>query len=341
MITNKYTSFRHHHDSSESLIDTYQSSSSSSSKSKSSSILSSKESAYDQKHPNSQAVDTTKSKSTATPPSTANTAFTSSSGATKLYTTKHPILALSDDEFLSTPLDVMLSWYDAATTGAATCDDDFGNGLIKRWRSKKSTFCSTSDSSSLLTTTADTTVHSHKKLSPSSLSSSSSSSHITCYLIKQANHYGNGDNICVMNNVSVNMGIFSDDSIIRPVVKTYVDTRHDDQPYVHFEKGFIQGTCSPVNDQWQSKFMPGWNEDWTTSSYQQIDNTSKNSQLGEGTCDEWIDHPVLIVQRDTFANFFHDSEDFINVFIAMTVLQMKFENIQIYLTDLYPKGPFW
>jgi hypothetical protein len=55
----------------------------------------------------------------------------------------------------------------------------------------------------------------------------------------------------------------------------------------------------------------------------------------------WIDHPVLIQQRDTFANFFHDSEDFVNVFLALGILKWSLQDVQIMLTDLYPEGPFW
>ena len=58
-------------------------------------------------------------------------------------------------------------------------------------------------------------------------------------------------------------------------------------------------------------------------------------------CDEWIEHPALLTQRDTFANFFHDSEDFFNVFIAMAVLEWTPQQTQMLLTDLYPEGPFW
>lgn len=47
-----------------------------------------------------------------------------------------------------------------------------------------------------------------------------------------------------------------------------------------------------------------------------------------------------IVQRDTFANLFHDSEDFVNAFLAMAILRMAPGETQIFITDLYPKGPF-
>ena len=75
--------------------------------------------------------------------------------------------------------------------------------------------------------------------------------------------------------------------------------------------------------------------DWTVGAVAPVTG-SENVQ-----CDEWIDKPVLIEQRDTFANFFHDSEDFVNVFLAMGVLELSAAETQIYLTDLYPEGPFW
>lgn len=48
-----------------------------------------------------------------------------------------------------------------------------------------------------------------------------------------------------------------------------------------------------------------------------------------------------VVQRDTFANLFHDSEDFVNAFLAMAILKKRPAEVQMLLTDLYPKGPFW
>ena len=69
----------------------------------------------------------------------------------------------------------------------------------------------------------------------------------------------------------------------------------------------------------------GWNEDWTTRAVQPITTIFKDATAAAAAvldsnggnsagsisgnsvvCDEWIDHPVLVVQRDTFANFFHD-----------------------------------
>lgn len=322
MISNKYTTFRNRHSSSESSTGTYISSVSTT---HSTSIKS--DSTHDidisKITPIKSKIDAISSKPIISTGSNTNAHMpphpSESSGDIKISTNRHPILALSDDDFRKTTIDVMMGWYDAST-GADTCDEDFGNKLIHRWRGTKATFCASDGNNT---------------------HSSFLKSQIDCYLIRQANHHGNGDNLCVMNNVSVNFGLFGNDNIVRSVVKTYVDTRHDDQPYVHFSRGFVQGTCSPVNGLWEPKFMPGWNEDWTISAFEKIPNNNNQGQQEEAICDEWIEHPVLIIQRDTFANFFHDSEDFFNVFIAMAVLQRNFDNVQIYLTDLYPRGPFW
>ena len=161
------------------------------------------------------------------------------------------------------------------------------------------------------------------------------SSTIDTYLVRQTRHHGNGDNLIHYKGVSVNMGLFADLDKMYDVVKHYVDTKHFKQPYVSYPQGFVQGKCI-IDDAegWDPRVMPGWNLDWTTSSFQAVQ--------GEGAvCDEWITHPVLVVQRDTFANFFHDSEDFINAFLALAILEWKLGDTQVYLTDLYPEGPFW
>lgn len=219
----------------------------------------------------------------------------------------HIILSMSDSEFRNTSISEMMSSYGEAS-GGGSCSMDFGNELKKRWRARKEQYCS-----------------------PTSTSKSS----IDCYLVHQTRHHGNGDNLCHMHNVAVDMGIFNDDLKMRPVVENYRDTTHNVQPYVKFPKGFVQSDCKPVPELWQAASMPGWNVDWTVNALETIPSGAMSK------CDEWIDHNVLIVQRDTFANFFHDSEDLINAFLALAILDWRLENTQIYFTDLYPEGPFW
>ena len=90
---------------------------------------------------------------------------------------RHFILTLSDETFLSTPLDRMMSRYNF---NFSSCDDDFGNGLVNRWRDTRRQACSSS-------------------------SSSSSSSSVETHLIHQAGHAGDGDNLVLMRNVTVDL----------------------------------------------------------------------------------------------------------------------------------------
>lgn len=251
---------------------------------------------------------------------------------------KHPILNYDDETLKHTPLSQMMSLYDPPTGSSpgGSCDNDFGNGLVERWRRTKRTYCSPDG--------------------PDVGTVGGEKSKIDCYLVKQTRHGGNGDQICVMENVGVHMDIFNDDTITNSTVREYERTKHSKQPYIIFPSNFVQSACEANPDLWNSDLMPGWNAgicrthslprvsfrtcllisvEWTTGAVSMI-KASHDVQ-----CTEWIEESVLIDQRDTFANLFHDSEDFVNVFLAMSVLQMSLADTQIYLTDLYPKGPFW
>jgi hypothetical protein len=241
-------------------------------------------------------------------------------GNTKIYSDRHKILGLSNEELNSIGVGTMMSWYGEAS-GGGSCSEDFGNALIRKWRQAQAPYCSNKAHDS-------TAIHSS----------------VDCYLIHQTRHHGDGDNLCVMKNVGVRLGLFGDDDSTRPIVKRYVDTKHGDQPYIHFSTGFVQGDCKPEPEKWDRKYFPGWGEDWIYNSYEQVNDFFDGAGLrggSAGKCDEWIDHPVIISQRDTFANFFHDSEDFINIFLSMAILDYKRGDTQIFNTDLYPKGPFW
>lgn len=227
----------------------------------------------------------------------------------------HEILTLSDEEIASMPVDILMSSYGEATGGeGGTCGDDYGNRLIKRWRSTRKRNCDTSKSAAIepLRTSID------------------------CFLMHQNHHHGSGDNLCLMENIAVNLGIFADEPFTTGVITAYVRSRHEKQAYPPFPSGFMKGDCDTNSKEWDTRYMPGWNADLTTKAFKKMDETQ-----GREICHEWIEHPVLIQQRDTFANFFHDSEDFVNVFLAMAILQWKPSDTQVFLMDLYPKGPFW
>jgi hypothetical protein len=163
----------------------------------------------------------------------------------------HHILTLSDEALRSTPISEMMDWYGQAD-GGGSCAGDFGNDLVDRWRETKQSYCrprGSSGGSSGGTGKVD-----------------GQGSSIDCYLVKQTKHHGSGDNLCVMKNVAVQLGLFGDDSKTRPVVQHYVDTRHNDQPYIKFPKGFVAADCELDAERWQARYMPGWNADWTTGA---------------------------------------------------------------------------
>jgi hypothetical protein len=80
----------------------------------------------------------------------------------------------------------------------------------------------------------------------------------------------------------------------------------------------LKASCDIDTQLWQSKYLPGWNADITTEALEIVKEIVPNRNSNESTvtrnldpgsemaCDEWVNHPVLVVQRDTFANFFHD-----------------------------------
>jgi len=253
-----------------------------------------------------------------------------STGGTTLFVSTHRILSLSEEDFLRTPVSEMMSWY-GETNGVGSCNNDFGNSLVNRWRDTKQSYC---------TPTQGRSVESKSKSAPVGPSSIGDTfSNIDCYLVRQTRHAGGGDNICVMKDVSVNMGYYGNDQAMGDVVQKYVGSRHRYQPYVPFPKGFINtNECRLEPSKWIEKSMPGWNADWTTKAVNSIVDDPQNEGL---ECSEWVEHPVLVVQRDTFANFFHDSEDFINAFLTLAVLEWNVGETQIYLGDLFPEGPFW
>lgn len=113
-------------------------------------------------------------------------------------------------------------------------------------------------------------------------------------------------------------------------------------PYIHYPRGFMRSTCSPDKKHWDAKFLPGWNADLTVKAMEHLPASSSPASIERSYgCAEWIEHNVLLIQRDTFANFFHDSEDFVNAFLALAVLEWSRGDTQIVITDLFPEGPFW
>ncbi|KAJ8602204.1 hypothetical protein CTAYLR_003615 [Chrysophaeum taylorii] len=217
----------------------------------------------------------------------------------------HRILTLSDAAVRSTPMNELMASY-GPTKGGGTCEKDFGNALVTRWRSARKTYCGPK----------------HRK----------NATHIECFLIKQTSHHGNGDQLCLSRDVRINFRDLADGRTAATYFENYVASKHQQQhSKIRYSKGTWAGTCAPETSLWQAKFFPGWNVNWF-NAFESVDALE---------CEVFEEAPTLIVERDTFANLFHNSEDFFNAQIALAILEWSLEDVQILLTDIYPKGPFW
>ncbi len=224
-------------------------------------------------------------------------------------TNPRALLALDDAAFAHLPASQMTTLYHPPAHGQAarthTCDEDFGHGLVQRWRATRRDWCVPSEKTQR--------------------------SRITCYFLHQTDHGGNGDNLCTLHIISADMGVFADTRATHPVMQRYHDSKHHDDAYIHYDKGFVQADCTLDHAHYATDKFPGWNADWLVSGL-----ATTPLEL----CHTTEHLPTLIVQRDGFANLYHSSEDFINAYLALAILELSVADVQVVLTDLYPWGPF-
>eukprot|EP00802_Teleaulax_amphioxeia_P006779 Tamp_06784.p1 GENE.Tamp_06784~~Tamp_06784.p1 ORF type:complete len:683 (-),score=140.00 Tamp_06784:274-2322(-) len=240
------------------------------------------------------------------------------------YSQKHPLLVYSKDKFATTPVSKMTEEYKPPASGKGaekrSCDEDFGNALISRWRGTKDTWC---------------TPNGEAKRNVEGEKGRAGGSSLTCYFVKQSEHGGDGDNLCVLENMAIDLAAFSDEPVTQKVMQDYKSSSHSDEAYIHFHKGTVQAQCTMDSAKYTEKKFPGWNADWLWTGLDHSPNDHERL-----ACDMWEDTPTLVVQRDTFANMYHDTEDFVNAYLALAILELPLNGVQVFLTDLYPWGPF-
>lgn len=131
-----------------------------------------------------------------------------------------------------------------------------------------------------------------------------------------------------------------DGKLPKQYFKKYVQTKHNQEwSKLKWSKGTLAGTCTPDEQAgFVASHFPGWNANYY-KSFLTLPQDSQGNNDGL-QCDVWVDQPTLLVERDTFANLFHNSEDFFNTFLALAILRWPVANLQVLLTDLFPPGPF-
>ena len=180
------------------------------------------------------------------------------------YSKMHPLLAYSDDKYATQAVSEMVKSYGPATTGTPaatrTCDGDFGNELVSIWRQTKEEWCVP------------------KGAPVRGGGGRAGGSRLSCYFIKQTEHGGAGDNLCVLENVSVDMRGFSDPTITDKVMLDYKNSQHADEAYVHWGQGNTPRHLAAQCEMDSTKYV-------------------KNKFPGVSTCTFVLVKPDLLVQK--------------------------------------------
>ena len=172
------------------------------------------------------------------------------------------------------------------------CADDFGFGLIRRWRASRSEWCNGPNP-------------------------------VVCYPLVQTNHAGNTDNLCSIHNGTLDMSSFNDSELTRESVLRYRDSRHAIHPYLDLP--MIGADCVKTGE-WNDQALPGWNADVM--------------RFSATKCTRVEEKALIVLKRDGFANFYHSSEDFFNIWLALLISELRPEQVRVLIIDLYAWGPF-
>ena len=296
------------------------------------------------------AANRVKSPAAATPPASAVTRAAAPAAVAPLLASsfpappaelasRNPILYMDESTLRSTPLDKLMDMYGPKgahqftnggsgrrllrrPSGGSGCDYDFGVTLSDRWRDAAKECCAP--------------IPAQSKTGPAS-----NGTKLTCHFIQQTKHHGAGDQLLLGENVQLSFKdlVDRDGAIPKAYFTRYVQTKHNQgHSKIKWSKGSMSGTCRPdPSAGWKKSNFPGWNVDYF-DSFEPLLGADAHAPL---QCDVWVNEPTLLVERDTFANFFHNSEDFFNTFLALSILRWPVKDLQILLTDIFPKGPFW
>ncbi|KAH8065127.1 hypothetical protein JL722_2033 [Aureococcus anophagefferens] len=192
--------------------------------------------------------------------------------------------------------------------GGGSCEADFGNGLIDRWRDARKTYCAPRSDGS------DPRAASHRLLPPDADGPRGPRRQP----VRGDERAPQLRGLCRRRD---------GDEAVRALRRREA---RGVEAHVSYREARAAG-LRRGSRAWRTEHFPGWNAHWA-DAFARVDDLE---------CDVWEDAPTLVVERDTFANLFHDSEDFVNAFIALAVLRWSTADLQILLTDIYPEGPFW
>ena len=119
----------------------------------------------------------------------------------------------------------LADWWSNISQGSETmkqaqCESAFGFGLVQNWKAARRIWCSPS---------------------------------VACHTVKQAGHGGNGDSLCVLQNVVFDPSIFNNLSLTRSIIANYNRTKHREAAYIRFDRPVLAGRCSKNATAWRSE----------------------------------------------------------------------------------------
>ena len=239
------------------------------------------------------------------------------------FTGTHPIIALSEHDFRATSVGDMIQGYgppmegtETSSVKGATCETDYGMGLVLRWRSSAASFCGASVSGN--SNPSDT---------------KAADSRVITYTTIQSNHAGKGDTLVELNNVVLDTSKFCSKANTAKVVQEFTDSKRYNA-HMSFDESVLFGHCAITKTPDKHNF-PGWQKEWMNRF-----TATDDADSGMLECDMWEEVPTFLVQRHGFANMYHGSEDFFNTFLALAILNIPVNYARFMLSDLYPWGGY-
>lgn len=213
------------------------------------------------------------------------------------------------------------SWrrFGTMTTHAKQCNDGFGFSLVHSWRAKGDVWCGTRGETDPRQLGGAFTPQSYADAKatidkPTPLGST----RFACYKLRQHRHTGD-DNFCVGEGFKIDVSLLQ---------------RQAKEPHIFtFDKGAMQGTCTPDTSKWHSGGFTMWQDGWFNSY-------STSPPGAPLQCDATIDEMTVFVSRDNWKHLYWQTGTFFNLFVAYNVLGVQPDDVRIVLLDYWPLGPF-
>jgi len=149
-----------------------------------------------------------------------------------------------------------------------------------------------------------------------------------CYSFKSPWQWG-PQQFCRHTDVAVSWKELSDKTFIDAYMNVVRTEGHNG--HVTWKEGHWGGQCKIGDtERWDEKRFTGYTNNWFKTRHE-----------GKWKCDITVEDPVVIIQRDAWANLWHQSNDFLSTILELAVLRMNTKNLRVEVVDVAPRGGLW